>query len=82
VAASISGIDTKRFPFTVNFCFGKSHKSRGVTSGEYGACRHKTIFFGRQELMDEEGNAARSIVVVQQEIIRPFLRPFSIYIVP
>jgi hypothetical protein len=30
VAISISGIDAKRFPFMVNFSFGKSQKSQGA----------------------------------------------------
>jgi hypothetical protein len=81
MAASISGIDAKRFPFMVSFSFGKSQKSQGGKSVDYGGCGHTVIFFVRQELMDEKGSVARSIVVVQHEIIRQLLRTFSAYIV-
>jgi hypothetical protein len=81
VAASISGIDAKRFLFMVNFSFGKSQKSQGAKSVEYGGCGHTVIFFVRQ-LMDEKGSVAQSIVVVQHEIICQLLRTFSAYIVP
>jgi hypothetical protein len=36
VAASISGIVSKRFPFTVNLIFGNSQKSQCAKSCEYG----------------------------------------------
>jgi hypothetical protein len=44
VAASISGIDAKRFPFMVNVSFRKSQKSQGAKSAEYGGCGHTVIF--------------------------------------
>jgi hypothetical protein len=82
VAVSISGIDAKRFPFMVNFSFGKSQKSQGSKLVEYGGCGHTVFLFVRQELMDEKGSVSRSIVVVQHETIRQLLRSFSAYIVP
>jgi hypothetical protein len=42
---------------------------------------HSKIFV-RQELMDEKGSVAWSIVVVQHETIRPLLSSFTMYFVP
>jgi hypothetical protein len=59
VAASISGIVSKRFRFIANLISGNSQKSQGAKSGEYGGWGHKIIFYhpktgGWQETCDTE----------------------------